>query len=89
MRCAIYRSTKKADTYLYIEKQDDFSRLPDTLRQLLGELVFVMTLELEPERRLAQADVEQVRAQLRLQGYYLQLPPKGGEAAGRARPSGA
>ncbi len=82
MHCAIYRSTKKADTYLYIEKQDDFSRLPDTLRQLLGELEFVMTLELGPERRLAQAEVAQVRTQLRLQGYYLQLPPKSGEPAG-------
>ncbi len=76
MKCAIYRSRTKLDTYLFVEREDDFERVPDTLRQMLGGLDFVMTLELTPERTLAQADPEQVRRQLRAQGYYLQLPPK-------------
>lgn len=80
MKCAIYRSRKKLDTYLYVEREDDFERVPDALREMLGGLDFVMTLELTPERTLAQADPEQVRQQLREQGYYLQLPPR--EAAG-------
>ena len=37
MICAIYRSTKRDQTYLYIEKKDDFSRIPDELLQSFGE----------------------------------------------------
>jgi len=76
MYCTIYKSAKKDDTYLYIEKEGDFSRVPDSLLQLLGELERVMELEFTPQRKLARADVEQVRVQLRTQGYYLQIPPK-------------
>ncbi len=76
MRCTIYKSAKKDDTYLYIEKEGDFSGVPDSLLQLLGGLERVMELDLAPPRKLARADAEQVRAQLREQGYYLQMPPK-------------
>ncbi len=76
MYCTIYKSAKKDDTYLYIEKEGDFSRVPDSLLQLLGDLERVMELELTPQRKLARADAEQVRVQLRTQGYYLQIPPK-------------
>lgn len=78
MECAIYRSRKKGDTYLYIEKQDEFERVPESLHQMLGGLDFVMTLDLGPERRLANADVAEVRRQLKAEGWYLQLPPKAG-----------
>ena len=75
MHCAIYKGDRKVDTYLYIEREDDFSRVPDSLLQLLGELELVMTLELHPERTLARADPDQVREHLRSQGFYLQMPP--------------
>lgn len=78
MNCAIYRSLRKWDTYLYVEKPDEFERVPQSLRDALGRLEFVMNLELGPARKLANADPEQVRQQLREQGYYLQLPPKEG-----------
>ncbi|HSH28597.1 MAG TPA: YcgL domain-containing protein [Thiohalobacter sp.] len=76
MQCVIYKGDRKADTYLYVETEGDFSRVPDSLLQLLGNLEQVMTLELHPERALARADPEQVREQLRRQGFYLQLPPE-------------
>ena len=76
MQCAIYKSRSKVNTYLYVERQGDFSQVPASLLNLLGRLEFVMTLELTPERKLALADPEQVRHQLREQGYYLQLPPE-------------
>ncbi|MEQ6341390.1 MAG: YcgL domain-containing protein [Gammaproteobacteria bacterium] len=75
MKCAIYKSLKKMDTYLYMEREDDFSRVPETLLKLLGQLQLVMNIELTPERNLAQANPEEVRQQLQAQGYYLQLPP--------------
>jgi uncharacterized protein YcgL (UPF0745 family) len=76
MHCAIYKGSKKLDHYLYVEHEDDFSRVPEALLNILGELQLVMTLELGPERKLAQADIEQVRTALREQGYYFQMPPK-------------
>jgi uncharacterized protein YcgL (UPF0745 family) len=42
---------------------------------MLGGLELVLTLELDTQRTLAQADVHEVRRQLLEQGYYLQLPP--------------
>ncbi len=75
MKCAIYKSSRKRNTYLYIEREGEFTRVPQRLLRLLGRLEFVMTLELTPERKLAQADVEEVCAHLRSQGYYLQIPP--------------
>ncbi len=75
MWCEIYRSSKKADAYLFVEKEDDFSRVPEPLLALLGQLEHVMRLELTPERSLAQADPAEVRRNLAEKGFFLQLPP--------------
>ena len=76
MQCVIYKGNKKPDTYLYIEREGDFSRVPEALLKMLGTLEWVMALELQPPRTLAQADPDQVRRQLETQGYYLQMPPQ-------------
>ncbi|MFZ5594160.1 MAG: YcgL domain-containing protein [Pseudomonadota bacterium] len=76
MTCVIYKSLKKPDTYLYIERENDFTRVPEGLLQLLGRLEFVMNLDLTRGRKLAQADANEVRRQLDAQGYYLQMPQK-------------
>ncbi len=76
MHCAIYKGPKKIDHYLYIEKEDDFSRVPKALLDMLGRLELIMSLELSPERTLAQADINQVREALLDQGYYFQMPPQ-------------
>lgn len=76
MHCAIYKGQKKTDHYLYVEKKDDFSRVPEALLTMLGKLELVMTLELGPDRVLAQADINQVKSSLRDQGYYFQMPPQ-------------
>lgn len=79
MQCAIYKGTKKIDHYLYVEKENDFSRVPQALMDILGQLELVIGLELSSERHLAQADVNEVMRQLSEQGYYFQMPPKSGE----------
>ncbi len=45
MICAVYRSRKRPNTYLFLDKKDDFSVIPDTLKQIFGkpELVMVIT----------------------------------------------
>jgi len=78
MFCVIYKSLKKADTYLYLTNPEDFSRVPEALLSMFGEPVHVMELELGPERRLAREDVFKVMEALREQGWYLQMPPTPG-----------
>ncbi|HLF30814.1 MAG TPA: YcgL domain-containing protein [Xanthomonadales bacterium] len=74
MRCSVFRSDKKAYRYIYLAEGKDFSELPAALRQQFGHPEQVMELDLAQVRRLAHADPEQVRRQLRQRGYYLQLP---------------
>lgn len=75
MLAFVYKSLKKADTYLYLAARDDFERVPPPVRAQLGNLQFVLEVALTPQRRLAQADPAVVRANLAARGFHLQLPP--------------
>lgn len=76
MLCSIYRSGKKAETYLYLADGLVFDDLPAELRVAFGEPVFVMRLRLDEGRRLARVDVRLVLERLREPGWFLQLPPE-------------
>ncbi|CAN5669847.1 YcgL domain-containing protein [soil metagenome] len=75
MQAYVYKSQRKADTYVYLAARDDFTRLPEPLRIRLGALQFVLDVALSPERRLAREDAATVRENLVLRGFHLQLPP--------------
>ncbi|AXF75703.1 YcgL domain-containing protein [Erwinia tracheiphila] len=75
MYCAIYRSTRRDQTYLYVEKKDDFSRVPTELLQGFGQPELVMLLPLDGSKSLAKADLSKVKMAINEQGYYLQVPP--------------
>lgn len=75
MFCFIYKSLKKEALYLFVEKKEDFSCVPKVLLDTIGKPVFVMKLELSPERKLAREDTQQVISQLREKGFFVQLPP--------------
>jgi uncharacterized protein YcgL (UPF0745 family) len=74
VKCTVYKSRRRADTYLYVEAENDFRRVPQALLRMLGTLELVVTLELDGRRTLAQADPQEVQRQLLEKGYYLQLP---------------
>ncbi len=74
MQCTIYKSRRKADTYLYVAVRDDFSRIPEALLKLIGEPEHVMDLELLPERKLALEDTAEVLRNLAERGWHLQMP---------------
>ncbi len=71
--CHIYRSSRKADTYLYLADKDDFSILPESLLSLFGDPEFSFSFELTMDKKLAREDTAEVLANLRSQGYHLQL----------------
>jgi uncharacterized protein YcgL (UPF0745 family) len=75
MQCFIYKSLKKSELYLYIEKKDDFSKIPETLLNSFGRLEFVMDLELIADLKLAREDVNKVLASLKDKGFFVQIPP--------------
>jgi len=75
MQAFVYKSLKKADTYVYLAGRDDFARIPDPLRSQLGGLEFVLEVALTPERRLAREDAAVVRENLVTRGFHLQFPP--------------
>ncbi|BDX06067.1 YcgL domain-containing protein [Planctobacterium marinum] len=76
MLCAIYKSSKKNETYLYVEKRDDFSRVPEPLLATFGKPQFVMLFNLAGDKQLVRIGNEKVKSALTEQGFYLQLPPK-------------
>ncbi|MGV8932523.1 MAG: YcgL domain-containing protein [Luteimonas sp.] len=75
MHAYVYKSQRKADTYVYLAARDDFTRLPEPLRAQLGALQFVLDVALTPQRTLAREDAQRVRANLVLHGFHLQVPP--------------
>ena len=75
MLCAIYKSAKKAQMYLFVKTRDDFSSVPEALMTMFGTPTLVTLTNLATKTKLAFADLDKVRADLNGQGYYLQLPP--------------
>lgn len=74
MKCFVYKSLKKADTYIYINQKDNFEKIPQKLLLLFGKLELTIEFELTVERKLAFADTNLVIKSLNEQGYYLQMP---------------
>jgi len=75
MLCVIYRSAKKAQTYLFVKQRDDFSAVPEALMSMFGTPTLVTIINLATKDKLAMADLSTVKEKLNEQGYYLQLPP--------------
>lgn len=76
MHCYVYASQRKPDTYVWLRQREQDCALPESLALLLGELRFVLEVDLTEQRRLPHEDTAQVLANLAAQGWHLQLPPK-------------
>lgn len=75
MLCTIYKSSKKVETYLFVKQRDDFSTVPAALMSMFGTPTLVTVMNLANKEKLALADIDKVKENLKEQGYYLQLPP--------------
>lgn len=71
----IYRSAKKAETYLYVRKKDDLSEVPEELSKLFGSPVLVMDMLLTEGKTLARAQAIDILNAIEEKGFYLQMPP--------------
>ncbi len=73
--CLVFRCEKRQEMYLYVREDMPLEELPENLLQLTGNLVEVMGLELDANRKLARVDVTAVITDLKEKGFHLQLPP--------------
>lgn len=74
--CAVYKSSRKIDTYLYVSEKGDFSKLPSALLKAFGAPIFVMLIPVIKRAKIAQLPRHVLIEKIEKEGYYLQLPPK-------------
>ncbi|MEM0954501.1 MAG: YcgL domain-containing protein [Pseudomonadota bacterium] len=75
MLVQVYRSSRKAEMYLYTAKSAALSDVPEALLQQFGPPEPVMLLNLDGSRKLARVDAEDVVTSIQEQGFFLQMPP--------------
>lgn len=75
----IFRSSRKEEMYLYVEKAKGLEDVPEVLMKQFGEAESVMTMLLDPTRKLARANTAEVLKNIEDQGFYLQMPPTAAE----------
>ncbi|WP_018651947.1 YcgL domain-containing protein [Actinobacillus capsulatus] len=73
--CAIYKSPKREEMFLYVAKRDQFDSVPEELRQMFGKPQFVMLFNLNGEKQLKRSKNEEVLQAIQTQGFFLQMPP--------------
>lgn len=74
MKCYIYRSSLKQGLYVYLADKDGLDQLPPPVKKQLGKPEFAMELELHPNRKLEQEDIQRVRENLANNGFHIQMP---------------
>ena len=75
MKCEVYRSNRKAGTYLFVANTEDLGNLPDGLTARLEPLEWVMAIDLAERETLAAARPATVVDSIESRGFFLQLPP--------------
>lgn len=71
----VYLSSLKDEMYLYVDKKRGLKAVPEELMAIFGKPKMVFTFFLTPDKKLARVDATKVCQQLRVQGFYLQMPP--------------
>lgn len=73
---SVFKSARKDEMYLYVDKREQLERVPEPLLELFGKPVHVMDMPLKADRRLARVeDTQKLMDDVESKGYYLQMPP--------------
>ncbi|MDX1452916.1 MAG: YcgL domain-containing protein [Oleiphilaceae bacterium] len=73
--CSVFKSSRKAEMYVYVDRKVGTTDLPEALLKVFGEPIHVMDLILTEEKKLARASAPEVLSSIEEQGFYLQMPP--------------
>lgn len=71
---SVFKSSRKADTYVFVRRGQDWDELPEGLRGIFGAPVHSMDLLLTPDRKLARTTGQQVLEAIKEKDFYLQMP---------------
>ena len=74
IECAVYKSNKKDEMYVFIPTTTPLSDLPEELLKVLGQAEMVMTLKLTAEKKMARGTADVVMKAIEEKGFYLQMP---------------
>jgi len=74
--CEVFRSPRRAETYLYTARSEGLARVPQALLDSFGEPESVLTFRLHRHRKLARVEASAVIEAIAEHGFYLQLPPQ-------------
>lgn len=72
---SIYKSPRKDEMYIYTDKRDQLSKVPEQLLEMFGTPIHVMDMPLKADRKLARIEIDKLFAGLDEKGYFLQMPP--------------
>lgn len=75
MLCAAYKSIRNPQTYLFIAKRGDFSKVPALLLEKFGPPQLLSILNITENKKMAIAEAKNVIKEVTNKGFYLQLPP--------------
>ncbi|MBL4680321.1 MAG: YcgL domain-containing protein [Pseudomonadales bacterium] len=73
--CDVYKSQSKSEVYIYVDKVDGLSRVPESLLKEFEGPVICFSFKLTHDRKLSREDSRKVIENLKCQGYHLQMPP--------------
>lgn len=79
--CSVYKSSKKKEMYIYVDRSYQLDELPETLKSVFGDPVHVLDMVLTPDKKLARVVAEKVLSSIEEQGFFLQMPPAESEIA--------
>lgn len=72
---SIYKSPRREEMYLYVDKKQGLSKVPAELLAHFGNPVHVMDVPMLPNRSFARVSAADVSVGIREKGFYLQMPP--------------
>ena len=72
--CQVYRGSKRRDVYLYVDKKQGLSQVPEALIALMGQPELSMTILLKADKRLARLTAKELMKHIEEKGFYLQMP---------------
>lgn len=73
--CEIFKSSRKEEMYLYVDKREGLVSVPEVLMETFGKPIAVLTMLLTADKPLGRANATDVLASIKEQGFYLQMPP--------------
>lgn len=73
--CEVFKSSRKDEMYLYVDKRQGLADVPEQLLETFGKPVPVFTMLLTADKKLSRVNAEDVVLGIKEQGFYLQMPP--------------